>query len=705
MKAPLFIASWLAAAALSADGTIVDASELSAHLGRNGTASLPFSVTTEVLRACSTADSSFFTRSGSTPLLMISEMKGDGVPLAAGDVIHAVGQTERITSGLVFPVCGTATVVGHRKPAEPIHATVNDILNGKHPFVLVTVEGLVLDAFLDDIDRTFGHIILTAGRDALGLHFFNVSNEYVQAQHLIGASISATGIYWPNAPGWRKIIAPELYIRSLDNVQVLRHPPPDPFAVPELQSLQHMTTTDISTLGRHRAEGHVIAVWGRNMFMLKGDGGTIVNVRTAGGATPRHGDFVVAAGLPETDRYRLNLKRAIWKKTAGPPLSEDPPTAVSVAQLLTNAKSLQEIKPHYHGRPITLKGRVTSIPSPGSDSGVVQLEADGFTITVDASACPSAFGNVAMGSVVEVTGICLVKTESLRPNEPIPMIEDVAVVLRNDSDVAIIEAPPWWTAQRLFVLVAVLVAVIFLVVLWNLLLHRVSERRGNALAKEKVQRMETALKVEERTRIAVELHDSLAQNLTGVSLEIDSAEQLAGRNFEGMLQHLRIAARTLQSCRNELRNCLWDLRCRALEEKDLNEAIRRAIAPQTHNADLSIRFCIQRQRLTDDMAHVMMRTIRELAINAVRHGHATAVKIAGSDDGDRLRFSVCDNGSGFDPETRPGILQGHFGLQGIQERIAPFKGTMDIESRIGKGTRVSISLDMPPAAHAGSTTS
>ena len=116
--------------------------------------------------------------------------------------------------------------------------------------------------------------------------------------------------------------------------------------------------------------------------------------------------------------------------------------------------------------------------------------------------------------------------------------------------------------------------------------------------------------------------------------------------------------------------------------------------------DLSIRFNIPRKRLSDDMAHVLMRIIRELVINAVRHGRATAVKIAGSDDGDRLLFSVRDNGSGFDPDNCPGVLQGHFGLQGIQERINQFNGEMKIDSVPDKGTHVTIALDMPATSPA-----
>ncbi len=304
-----------------------------------------------------------------------------------------------------------------------------------------------------------------------------------------------------------------------------------------------------------------------------------------------------------------------------------------------------------------------------------------------------AIKGLEIGSKAEISGTLIVKTGSYHPNEPLPRIREVVLVVRTPSDVKVLAPPPWWTPGRLAILVAALVAALAAILLWNVLLRRLADKRGRELMHSRLSQEESKLKVQERTRIAVELHDTIAQNLTGVSLELDSAEQLAHKNIDGMLSHLGMAARTLQSCRNELRNCLWDLRSRALEEADLNEAIRRTIMPLVSDVDLSIRFNVPRKTLADDTAHVLMRILRELVQNAVRHGGASSVKIAGSLEDGILRFSVRDNGCGFDPETRPGVLQGHFGLQGIRERINQFNGEMKIESSPGNGARISISLN------------
>ena len=193
----------------------------------------------------------------------------------------------------------------------------------------------------------------------------------------------------------------------------------------------------------------------------------------------------------------------------------------------------------------------------------------------------------------------------------------------------------------------------------------------------------------------MELHDTLAQNLTGVSMEIEAANDLRGDAPKPMLNHLGIAAKALKSCRDELRNCLWDLRSQALEEQDMSKVVLKTLQPVVNDSRLAVRFNVPRARLSDNTAHALLRVVRELVVNAIRHGNASAIKVAGTIDGNNLLCSVSDNGCGFEPETAPGILQGHFGLQGIQERIDEIGGTFEIASTPGTGTKATISIPIP----------
>ena len=88
----------------------------------------------------------------------------------------------------------------------------------------------------------------------------------------------------------------------------------------------------------------------------------------------------------------------------------------------------------------------------------------------------------------------------------------------------------------------------------------------------------------------------------------------------------------------------------------------------------------------------MIRIIRELASNAVTHGAARTIRIAGALDDGQLHISVKDDGSGFDTANYPGTAEGHFGLDGIHERISRLGGTFKITSSPGEGTSASMTL-------------
>ena len=129
----------------------------------------------------------------------------------------------------------------------------------------------------------------------------------------------------------------------------------------------------------------------------------------------------------------------------------------------------------------------------------------------------------------------------------------------------------------------------------------------------------------------------------------------------------------------------------------MTEAAMRTLAPYRENADVQVRFNVPRKNLSESAVHTVLRIIRELVVNAIRHGGAKSVKIAGEYHGGTVSFSVRDNGFGFDPATAPGPRQGHFGLQGVRERLDKFNGNLMIDSRPGKGTRIFVTLDAEEA--------
>ena len=273
-----------------------------------------------------------------------------------------------------------------------------------------------------------------------------------------------------------------------------------------------------------------------------------------------------------------------------------------------------------------------------------------------------------------------------------PKFKGFVLIPRTGPDIVVTRGQPLWTPARLGLVIALLLLIICVILIWNRSLKSLSEHRGRTLFDERMHSAAAELKTEERTRLAVELHDSISQTLTGVALQIDAAQGSERSNPTAAAKFLENARAMLASCRQELRCCIWDLKSRTFEEKDMTEALQKTLGPHLNETKLQVRFNVPRSVLTESSAHDTLRIVRELVINAIRHGHAKNIRIAGECRNAIVRFSVKDDGCGFSEVDVPGPSQGHFGLQGIRERIGNSNGLMEIESTPGKGTKVTVSF-------------
>lgn len=125
-------------------------------------------------------------------------------------------------------------------------------------------------------------------------------------------------------------------------------------------------------------------------------------------------------------------------------------------------------------------------------------------------------------------------------------LDGFCLVARNRDDLVILEGPPWWTPARFLFLIGLLGAVILGFFLWNRLLQRLVERRGRDLLKEEVRTLAAGLKLDERTRLAVELHDSVAQSLTAIALQFGLTDRLIGTD-DGATNRAEAVAIALQN--------------------------------------------------------------------------------------------------------------------------------------------------------------
>lgn len=467
--------------------------------------------------------------------------------------------------------------------------------------------------------------------------------------------------------------------------------PEDPYSCPELEGLRLLLPSEIASLGIRRVSGRVLAVCSGNRFLLQSGEGLYHMVKTSSSELPSPGDIATVAGRPETDLFNINFVHASWRRDGKSADADDRPVDTAIRELLRDESGQPRILADRHGHAIRITGTVVE----HRQSALLLRSDEGETVTIDGTSAPASLEALAAGTRVSVAGVCVVDIERWHPNDHLTRIRGLSVVPRSQDDITIIRNAPWWTPLRLLSAIGILLALLAAFIVWNVLLKRAAERRGRELADERVAHVETELKVYERTRLAVELHDALSQNLAGISFEIDAAERLSLVDGQSTQHHLAIASRTLDSCRNELKNCLWDLRNNALEDAEMDTAIRRTLGPVLGEESIAIRFAVPRDRLTDATAHAILCIIRELTVNAIRHGKASRILVAGSFEDGRLMFSVKDNGCGFDPERAPSAQDGHYGLLGIRERVESHEGTFLLESTPGKGCKVTVTLKAP----------
>ena len=625
--------------------------------------------------------------------------------IRAGDRIAASGFTKTSTNSLIpTAYCEQISVLSHVDPPKPKEITAKDSHDGMFDYAYVRVKGVVRDVFVDEIDPSWIFIVIGSkhGSAFAAINIMETSKHDLTG--IEGSEVAVSGIcVRPRVDlgvGSRHVLRRVIEIPGLDGIDRLRPPPKDMFDAPDVESTRNMSPEELSSTGMRSAHGKVLAVWGANHLLLTTPQGSFLRCDIKGGALPKCGEIVDLAGLPTTDLFRINLTRALWRRARHPmEFPPQKPERITAEQLFTDENGTPKIQTKYHGRLMTVSGIVRSMPAEGSPESRIYLESGRFTLPIDASSIPGIFKALSIGCEIVATGICVTETDSWAPYASFPHIRDVFLVPQTEIGVSVLRRPSWWTPPRLLIALAVLLAFMLGILAWNISLRRLAERRGKELAEESVARAETDMKVLERTRLAVELHDSVAQNLTGVAMELEAARQYGKGAHPELLNHFGIAWRTLKSCREELRNCLWDLRNNALEESDMEAAIRTTLLPHVKGVDLAIRFKVPRQMLSDNTAHAMLCVIRELVLNGIRHGKAKTIRIAGGMDGSAMRFSVKDDGCGFDPENCPGVDEGHFGLQGIRERVAQFGGTMSVSSAPGKGTKATITIDSHEKDH------
>ena len=203
--------------------------------------------------------------------------------------------------------------------------------------------------------------------------------------------------------------------------------------------------------------------------------------------------------------------------------------------------------------------------------------------------------------------------------------------------------------------------------------------------------------LDERRRMAREIHDTLAQGLTGIVTQLQAAEQAAARTSgkqPGWQRHVAAATQLARESLTEARRSVDALRPEPLEGCRLSEALSDVAARWStlNGIPVQVTTTGTARPIDPEAEFALLRAAQEALANVARHAHATRVGLTISYMENEVALDVRDDGVGFDP----GIVGQGFGLVAMRERIAALSGTLQVESEPDGGTAISACVPTVP---------
>lgn len=505
---------------------------------------------------------------------------------------------------------------------------------------------------------------------------------------LVDAEVRLRGVAAVNVNAHKHVVEPSFRVPSFSEITVLRPGGSDAFAQPVVPVRRLMRVSPgTSHYHRVRTSGTVTRKLSATTLFLR-DGDVGLKVETEAPHSFRPGDIVDVVGFPVMVEGMAVLQHAIGRAvgTTVPPPAVEP----TLAKLLEGT---------HHSDLVTIRARLVDWVMAGQNVTLIfqtgdQLFKGLFNLPVGATlALPDK------NSLVNVTGICVIsELEDLwfyQPRSFLLLVADLA-------DVHLVQAPPWWTPDRLWRALGITCIVLFAAAGWVWSLRRQIDRKRAVIE----QQARHAAALEERSRIARELHDTLEQGLTGLSLQMKAMETDLDATPHPVRARLQFARQMLRQSRALARNAIRELRTEALPSRreGLVDGLRRVADSWNHSGALTVDLSLRgaARELAPRLEQNLVGIGTEAMTNAVKHGRAERIEVEVVFDAHEIVLRIRDHGAGFDPEQHLAAASGCFGLLGMRERARELDGVLGISSRPGEGTEVVVTVplirDVPPAA-------
>lgn len=613
--------------------------------------------------------------------------------LALGAEVVVTGRLDR--GGYAPRVAATALeVLGHPGRPEPKPIDLDRVFSGVDNGLFVRAKGVVRGLRSGERTTQLG---LRCGSRDLAVTCLRQAGQFDPAQ-LVDATVEVVGVIGSLRNPRGEFLSPVLAISGPDEIDLISAAPGPPFDAP-LVALGRLGAFDPDRNPDRRVviEG-VVTLCSRGRLMVLQDGDVAVRVRPALDTVFTPGARVRAAGFIDTSRQVVSLADAVVELVSEgrppPPLPIDPGEVWAINKEAQERRVVAS-RGGLDGCLVTFPAEVIRAEDVAGQT-YLQLVSNGAAVTAIVP-MPRPEG-VVPGAVVEATGVLQLEMEDrdavVAPGGD-PRVDRLGLLMRDAGDIRLIRPAPFWSPARLAFVVATSAVGLVAALSWIGLLRRQVSLATARLAGEMRSRRDAAVEFEaatrERNRLAANLHDTLLQKLQAVDFQMDACRMSAGDAVADGRRHLDVAHRMVKHAAEELRGSVWALRTTPAAGsfvETMQEIVRNLEQGRAEHIRLSI--AGQPFPLPQFLSGNLLLVAQEAIHNALVHADAGQIDVAVTFDAGRseVELVVTDDGQGFEPGRQTGPTKGHFGLVGMEERIARIGGTFTLDSEPDRGTTI-----------------
>lgn len=616
-----------------------------------------------------------------------------GTSVAVSGAVDRGGYAPRIMADEVH-------VRGPTALPEPTQVDVNRLFVGAANGRRVAIDAVVQGYREEDggwsliVDVSSRRMVVRVPREFLDRDPSDLVDARVRCVGVIGAIRNTRG----------QFLSPILNVSRLEDLRVMAPAPSSAFDSPAVPLPELAVFSPEPLRGRRVSSGGVVTLAYPGRFFYLQDGLHGVRVETTSTLPLAPGDVVETAGFLDMSRHIGGLVEAVYRvREQGPPPT---PVAIQPSDVVTvNERSRQTGKiarpGNYHGCLISFDATLMEVRPPVGEWCGLTL-ADGpfiLTATLPAAEFPS-LRQLRPGSRLRITGIAdldIVPDQTLSLGLD-PLIQRIVVFVQAADDVVVVRAPSWWTPARLGLALVGALGAVTIALAWNYVLHRRVARQALSLAAQMRSGYEAEAEFQatlrERSRLAANLHDTVLQTVTGIGYQLKAMRATARRAGAGAGRpdhDLDVAQRMVDHAVDQLRGAVWAMQSLPLAGESLPAALEALVQRlrTDHQASIGLHVAGDSHEVSELIAGNLFLVAQEAIYNALRHGAASRVDVSLSFlPGDAVRLAIRDDGRGFVPGQQAGSAEGHFGLDGMRDRVSRLGGAWELTSAPGGGTTV-----------------